>query len=66
MISSIDAFGFSPREANGIIDEIQEVVRSNWRKSCASCGVPDTDVARIEGCFDPPFFESELSPNAVM
>jgi serine/threonine-protein kinase HipA len=66
MISSIDAFGFSPREANGIIDEVQAVVRANWRKSCATCGVPDTDVARIEGCFDPTFFESELPPNAVM
>jgi serine/threonine-protein kinase HipA len=66
MLSSIDAFGLSPREANGIIDEVQEVVRANWRKSCAGWGVGETDVARIEGCFDPPFFESELPPNAVM
>jgi serine/threonine-protein kinase HipA len=66
MLSSIDAFGLSSREANGIIDEVQKVVRANWRKNCASCGVCDTDVARIEGCFDPPFFESEPPPNAVM
>jgi serine/threonine-protein kinase HipA len=66
MISSVDAFGLSPREANGIIDEVQEVVRANWRSSCTDCGVRDTDVARIDGCFDPPFFESQLPPNAVM
>jgi len=66
MISSLDAFELSPREANGIIDEVQEVVRANWRKNCTDCGVGETDTARIEGCFDPPFFESELPQNAVM
>jgi hypothetical protein len=45
---------------------VQEIVHANWRTKCANCGVGDTDVARIEGCFDPPFFESELSSNAVM
>lgn len=66
IISSIDAFRLSLREANGIIDEVQEVVRVNWRKSCRDHDVRDTDIARIEGCFDPPFFESQLPPNAVM
>jgi serine/threonine-protein kinase HipA len=66
ILSSIDAFGLSQKEANGIIDEVQEVVRGNWRKSCANRGVGDTDVARIERCFDPSFFESELSSNAAM
>src|SRR5882757_1036572 len=66
IISGIDAFGLSPREANGIIDEVQEVVRANWRRYCKDCGVGETDVARIEGCFDPPFFESQLPPNALM
>jgi len=66
LISSRDAFGLSSGEANGIIDEVQEVVRVRWRKNCTDCGVGETDIARIEGCFDPPFFESELPPNAVM
>jgi serine/threonine-protein kinase HipA len=66
IISSTDAFGLSPREANNVIDEVQEVVRANWRKSCIDCGVSNTDIARIEGCFDPPFFESQLPPSAVM
>jgi serine/threonine-protein kinase HipA len=66
MISSAGAFGLSPREANGIIDEVQEVVRSNWRKHCADRDVGDTDIVRIESCFDPPFFESELPRNAAM
>ena len=66
LISSSDAFGLSVREANGIIDAIQAAVRANWRKCCADRGVTETDVARIEACFDPPFFESELPPNAVM
>lgn len=66
IISSIDAFGLAHKEANDIIDEVQEVVRANWRKKCADRGVGDTDFARIEACFDPPFFESELSANAVM
>jgi serine/threonine-protein kinase HipA len=39
MLSSIDAFGLSSREANDIIDEVQTVLRANWRKNCASCGV---------------------------
>jgi hypothetical protein len=64
IISSVDAFGLSPREANGIIDEVQEVVRTNWRKNCTASGVGDTDIARIEGCFDPSFFESPLPPNS--
>ena len=64
IISSRDAFGLSPREANGIIDEVQQVVRASWRKNCTDCGVDDTDIARIEGCFDPPCFESRLPPNA--
>ena len=66
LISSSDAFGLSVREANGIIDAIQAAVRANWRKCCADRGVTETDVSRIEACFDPPFFESELPPNAVM
>jgi hypothetical protein len=66
IISSMDAFGLSFREANSIIDEVQEVVRAIWRKSCKDCGVGDTDIARIEGCFDSPFFESQLPPNDVM
>lgn len=66
IISSIDAFRLSRREANGIIDEVQEAVRVNWRRSCTDHGVGDTDIARIEGCFEPPFFESQLPPNAVM
>jgi serine/threonine-protein kinase HipA len=65
IISSMDAFGLSPREANDIIDAVQEVVRASWRKHCTDCGVGDADIARIGGCFDPPFFESQPPPNAV-
>jgi serine/threonine-protein kinase HipA len=64
IISSREAFGLSLREANGIIDEVQEVVRASWRKYCTDYGVGDTDIARIAGCFDPPFFESRLPPSA--
>ena len=64
IISSVGAFGLSPQEANGIIDDVQNVVRANWRKNCTASGVGGTDIARIEGCFDPPFFESQLPPNS--
>jgi serine/threonine-protein kinase HipA len=66
IISSVEAFGLSIGEANGFIDAMREVVRANWRGYFADRGVCDTDIARIEGCFDPAFFESELPPNAVM
>ena len=66
MLSSIDAFGLAQPEANDIIDEVQAGVRANWRKHCTERSVDAADVARIEACFDPPFFESELPPNAVM
>jgi serine/threonine-protein kinase HipA len=66
IISSVDAFGLSARGANDMIDEVQDVVRTRWRKCCKDCGVEDADIARVEGCFDPAFFESELPPNAVM
>lgn len=66
LISSIAAFQLSLAEANDIIDEVQGVIRATWRASCTNRGVGETDVARIQGCFDPPFFESELSHNAVM
>jgi serine/threonine-protein kinase HipA len=66
IISSVDAFRLSPREADEIIDEVQEVVRANWRKNCTASGVGDTEIARIAGCFDPPFFESQLPPNVGM
>lgn len=66
IISSTEAFGLSPREANNIIDGVQEEVRANWRKNCIDCGVSDTDVARIAGCFNPPFFESQHPPSAGM
>ncbi len=66
LLSSIEAFQLSLPEANDIIDSVQGVIRAGWRESCMSRGVGETDIARIRGCFDPPFFESELSGSVVM
>jgi serine/threonine-protein kinase HipA len=60
MLTSLDAFELTTGEANRIIDEVQQIVRANWRECCAACDVAESDVARIERCFDPPFFESRL------
>jgi len=66
LLSSIEAFQLSLPEANDIIDEVQAVIRAGWRESCVGRAVAETDIAVIRGCFDPPFFESELSGSVVM
>jgi serine/threonine-protein kinase HipA len=66
LLSSIEAFQLSLPEANDIIDEVQAVIRAGWRESCVGRAVAETDIAAIRGCFDPPFFESELSGSVVM
>jgi serine/threonine-protein kinase HipA len=66
MLTSIDAFQLSLEEANTIIDEVQDAVRANWRDLCTRCGVSESDIARIESCFNPPFFEREITSGAVM
>jgi serine/threonine-protein kinase HipA len=66
LLSSIEAFQLSLPEANDIIDAVQSVIRARWRESCMNRGVGESDIARIRGCFDPPFFESELSGDVLM
>ncbi|MEP7243002.1 MAG: type II toxin-antitoxin system HipA family toxin [Gammaproteobacteria bacterium] len=66
LISSVEAFQLSVAEANDIIDEVQNVVRTSWRQRCSARGASEGDIARVEGCFDSAFFESELAPDAVM
>jgi serine/threonine-protein kinase HipA len=60
MLTSLDAFELTPGEANSLIDEVQQVIRANWRECCEACDVAEADIARIARCFDPPFFESRL------
>jgi len=66
LLSSVEAFQLSVAEANAIIDEVQNVVRSSWRQRCTARGVSEGDIARVEGCFDSAFFESELASGSVM
>jgi serine/threonine-protein kinase HipA len=61
LLSSAEAFQLSVAEANDIIDEVQNVVRTSWGQRCAARGVSEEDIARVEGCFDSAFFESELT-----
>jgi serine/threonine-protein kinase HipA len=66
LLSSIETFQLSLREATEIINEVQATIRAKWRGTCANRGVSESDVAQIAGCFDPPFFESELSPGSLI
>lgn len=58
LLSSAEVFGLTGADANQLIDEVQQVVRSHWRAALAARDVSETDVQRIKGCFDPPSFEA--------
>lgn len=56
--TSAEVFGLTGPDATRLIDEVQQIVRSHWRAALAARDVSETDVQRIEGCFDPPSFEA--------
>ncbi|WP_407700547.1 type II toxin-antitoxin system HipA family toxin [Steroidobacter gossypii] len=58
LLSSAEIFGLSRAEANRLIDEVQHIVRSQWRARLAARDVCPSDVEAIAHCFDPPSFEA--------
>jgi serine/threonine-protein kinase HipA len=59
LLSSAEQFQLSLPEANAVIDQVQKVVRTQWRNHFNNRGVSATDVDRVAGCFDPPGFEAD-------
>jgi serine/threonine-protein kinase HipA len=58
LLSSAGVFELTRRQANDLIDEIQQTVRSQWRAVFADCEVSRADIERVSSCFDPPSFEA--------
>lgn len=48
-LSAPGRFGLTLRQATEIVDEVENLVRSNWEATFARCGVPDHDIERLRG-----------------
>jgi serine/threonine-protein kinase HipA len=59
LLSSAEVFHLSRADANELIDEVQQIVRQQWRSAVAARDVCVTDVQKIADCFDPPSFEAQ-------
>jgi serine/threonine-protein kinase HipA len=57
LLSSATVFQLSREQADRMIDEVQQVVRAQWRARLANRKVSPEDIEKIAGCFDPPSFE---------
>lgn len=65
LLSSSLAFQLTREQANEVIDEVQQVVRAQWRIRLAARDVPHADIEMIAGCFDPPSFDDPAPERAV-
>jgi serine/threonine-protein kinase HipA len=59
LLSKAEIFGLSRADANQLIDEVQQTIRSRWRAVVDARDVCASDVQRIADCFDPPSFEAD-------
>ena len=66
LLSSSLAFQLTREQANEVIDEVQQVVRAQWRIRLAARDVSHADIEQIAGCFDPPSFEDPSPERAVL
>jgi serine/threonine-protein kinase HipA len=66
LLSSADAFQLSHTDANELIDQVQQTVRTHWRAKMTGREVCESDVARVADCFDPPSFEAAPPDRASM
>lgn len=62
LVSQSPRFGLNPEEANGIIDEMKEIVARSWRPEVLHQGGSERDCAVIEPAFVYPGFEYRSSP----
>jgi serine/threonine-protein kinase HipA len=58
LLSSAEVFQLSRADANQLIDEVGETVRTHWRAAIADREVCANDAERIADCFNPPSFEA--------
>ena len=59
LLSRADVFQLSDPAANEIIDEVRQVVRTQWRERMVARDVGAEDIAKIAACFDPASFDSQ-------
>ena len=57
LLSRADVFQLTRPEANDMVDEVQQVVRTQWHACIADRDVSAADIAKVAECFDPPSFE---------
>jgi serine/threonine-protein kinase HipA len=58
LLSRAEIFRLTRQSANEVINEIQHIVRNQWREKLEAREVHAPDIDKIAGCFDPPSFEA--------
>ena len=66
LLLSATVFQLSREQADDIIDEIQQIVRAQWRTCLVAREVSREDIEKIAGCFDPPAFEDPAPKRAAL
>jgi serine/threonine-protein kinase HipA len=66
LLSSSEIFRLTRAQANDVIDDVQQTVRAHWRAKLKARDVPDSDLEKIAGCFDPESFEDPAPQGAVL
>lgn len=61
LLSRAESFQLTRERANEVIDEVQQVVRSQWRARLADRDVGRPDIEKLAGCFDRQSFEEPAS-----
>jgi hypothetical protein len=62
LVSQSPRFGLNPEEANGIIDEMNEIVARSWHAEVLRQGGSERDCEVIEPAFVYPGFEYRSTP----
>jgi serine/threonine-protein kinase HipA len=66
LLSSAAAFQLSREQADGIIDEVQQVIRAQWRARLVTRKVSPGDIGKVADCFDPASFEDTAPERTVL
>jgi hypothetical protein len=64
LLSRAAVFQLTRERGNEIIDEVQQIVRAQWRVRLAERDVSPADIQEIANCFDPPSFETPAPQQA--
>jgi serine/threonine-protein kinase HipA len=66
LLSSAEVFQLSRDQADTIINEVQQVVRAQWRTCLVAQEVRNDDIERVAACFNSPAFEDPPPDRAVL